>query len=173
MRNAQLNDRTYGSILKLQKLYSLEIPLIMLKKTVIAIVSFFTFAGIAHAQEVITLERALELARANSPQIHAQDYAIEAAQAQLSEAKYYWTPKFEFKSTFGPMPKEKDITASEDDIWDNFFDSWGFTTRNYLDFWFPIFTSTKVYHTHELAKIGLNVEKLRKENEILNEKYDV
>lgn len=145
----------------------------MLQKIAITIASFFTFGSLAYAQEVVTLERALELARENSPQIHAQDYAIEAAEAQLSEAKYYWTPKFEFKSTFGPMPKEKDITASEDDIWDNFFDSWGFTTRNYLDFWFPIFTSTKVYHTHELAKIGLDVEKLRKENEILNVEYDV
>ena len=125
------------------------------------------------AQDAITLERACELARQNSPQIHAQNYALEAAQAQLSEAKYYWTPKLNLKSQFGPMPKTRDIEDSEDDIWDHVGDSWGFTTRNYLEFWMPLFTSTKVYHTHELAKIGLHVEELRSENEVLNVEYDV
>lgn len=125
------------------------------------------------AQDILSLEEACSLARQNSPQILAQHYAIEAAEAQLSEAKYYWAPKFQLKSEFGPMPKSRDITDSENDIWDHFFDSWGFTTKNYLDFWFPVFTSTKVYHTHELAKIGLEVENLRAENEILNVEYDV
>lgn len=133
----------------------------------------FGFVSLACAQEVLTLDKAYELARENSPQIMAQKYAIEAAEAQASEAKYYWTPKFEFKSEFGPMPKSKDITESENDIWDHFLDSWGFTTRNYLDFWFPVFTSTKVYHTNQLAKIGLEVEQLRAQNEILNVEYDV
>ncbi len=126
-----------------------------------------------YAQEVISLERACELARENSPQIQAQKYAVDAADAQLSEAKYYWAPKFSFKSQFGPMPKVTDITDSEEDIWDNILGSWGFTTRNYLEFWFPIFTSTKIYHTHELAKIGLKVEELRAENEVINVEYDV
>lgn len=123
--------------------------------------------------ETITLERAYELAHANSPQIEAQGYARDAAQAQVSEAKYYWAPKFALKSQFGPMPKSKDIRSSENDIWDNFFDSWGFTTRNSLEFWLPLFTSTKVYQTHQLAKIGLEVEELRVQNEILNVEYDV
>ncbi len=123
--------------------------------------------------EVISLARACALARENSPQIMAQKYALESAEARLSEAKYYWTPKFELKSQFGPMPKTSDITDSEDDIWSRVGEAWGFTTRNYLDFWFPIFTSTKVYHTHELAKIGLKVEKLRGENERISVEYDV
>ena len=127
----------------------------------------------AYAQDLLTLEQAYELARKNSPQILAQQYAVEAAEAQLSEAKYYWTPKFQLESQFGPMPKSRDITDSENDIWDHFLDSWGFTTKNYLDFWIPLFTSTKVYHTHELAKIGLEVENLRTENEIINVEYDV
>lgn len=131
------------------------------------------FSGAARAEAVLTLEAAYELARQNSPQIAAQGFARDAAQAQLSEAKYYWAPKLSFQSQFGPMPKTKDITSSENDIWDNFFDSWGFTTRNYLEFWMPLFTSTKVYQTHELAKIGLEVEELRIENEILNVEYDV
>ncbi len=137
-----------------------------------AFIALFSCAA-ANAQEVLTLERACELARHNSPQIHAQDYALEAAQAQLSEAKYYWTPKFQFKSQFGPQPKTTDIHETQDDIWDHILGDWGFTTRNYLEFWFPIFTSTKVYHTHELAKIGLKVEEIRAQNEILNVEYDV
>ena len=132
-----------------------------------------TISTHALAQETISLEKACELARENSPQIHAQDFAIDAAQAQVSEAKYFWAPKFSLTSQFGPMPKETDIHASQTDIWDNITGEWGFTTRNYLEFWFPIFTSTKVYHTHELAKIGLKVEELRAENEILNVEYDV
>ena len=131
------------------------------------------FLSSANAQNILTLDKAYELARENSPQVIAQKYAVEAAEAQASEAKYYWTPKFELKSQFGPMPKTKDITESENDIWDHFLDSWGFTTRNYLDFWFPVFTSTKVYHTNQLAKIGLEVEQLRVQNEILNVEYDV
>lgn len=123
--------------------------------------------------EIISLERACELAREHSPQIRMQQYAIESAEARLSEAKYYWAPKFELKSQFGPMPKSTEITDSEDDIWSRVGNDWGFTTRNYLDFWFPIFTSTKVYHTHELAKIGLKVEELRAENERVSVEYDV
>lgn len=133
--------------------------------------------GVTHVSgalaETLTLERAYELARQNSPQIAAQGYALEAAQAQLSEAKYYWTPKLALKSQFGPMPKETDTRSSEDDIWDNVFGEWGFTTRNSLEFWLPLFTSTKVYQTHLLAKIGLEVEELRVQNEILNVEYDV
>ncbi len=141
--------------------------------SLISLFLFIFFCATASAQSVISLDDACELARKNSPQIQAQNYAIEGAEAQLSEAKYYWTPKFELKSQFGPMPKTNDINESEDDVWDHFTDSWGFTTKNYLDFWLPLFTSTKVYHTHELAKIGLKVEKLRAENEILNVEYDV
>ena len=63
--------------------------------------------------ETITLERAYELAHANSPQIEAQGYARDAAQAQVSEAKYYWAPKFALKSQFGPMPKSKDIRSGK------------------------------------------------------------
>ena len=137
-----------------------------------AILALFS-AAVANAQEILTLERACELARHNSPQIHAQDFAIDAAHAQLSEAKYYWTPKLQFKSQFGPQPKTTDIHETQDDIWDHILGEWGFTTRNYLEFWFPIFTSTKVYHTHELAKIGLKVEEIRAQNEILNVEYDV
>lgn len=137
-----------------------------------AVVSMF-LSGTTWGGEVLTYERACELARANSPQIEAQAYAVEGAQAQLSEAKYYWTPKLSLKSQFGPMPKSSDVTSSESDIWDNFFDAWGFTTRNTLEFWMPLFTSTKVYHTHELAKIGYEVEELRAQNEVLNVEYDV
>lgn len=129
--------------------------------------------GFAQAQDILTLDQACELARNNSPQIHAQDFAVDAAQAQLSEAKYYWAPKFQLKSQFGPQPKTTDIHETQDDIWDHILGDWGFTTRNYLEFWFPIFTSTKVYHTHELAKIGLKVEEIRAQNEILNVEYDV
>lgn len=138
--------------------------------------SFAVFSLIsthAFAQELLSLEKACALARENSPQIAMQHYAIDSAQAQLSEAKYYWAPKFDLKSQFGPMPKSSDIRSSENDIWDNFFDSWGFTTRNSLEFWLPLFTSTKVYNTHQLAKIGLEVEQLREKNEILNVEYDV
>ncbi|MBR4985903.1 MAG: TolC family protein [Proteobacteria bacterium] len=138
------------------------------------VILFCGIGSVGYADpEIITLERACELARENSPQIRAQKYDLESAEARLSEAKYYWAPKFELKSQFGPMPKTTDITDSEDDIWSRAGGSWGFTTRNYLDFWFPIFTSTKVYHTHELAKIGLQVEALRVENERLNVEYDV
>ena len=127
----------------------------------------------AFAQEVISLEKACELARQNSPQILAQKYATEAAEAQSWEAYLYWTPKLSFKSYFGPTPKTKEITASTDDVWDNVDDEWGFSTKNTLSFWIPLFTSTKVYHTNQLAKIGLKVEKLREENEIINVEYDV
>ena len=130
-------------------------------------------ASTAFAQDTISLEQACELARQNSPQILAQKYAVDAAQAQAYEAEYYWTPKFSLKSQFGPMPKTKDVTASENDVWDNFWDSWGFTTKNSLEFWIPLFTSTKVYHTNKLAHIGLKVEQLREENEIINIEYDV
>ena len=127
----------------------------------------------AFAQEVITLQKACELARQNSPQILAQKYAIEAAEAQSWEAFLYWTPKLTLKSYFGPTPKTKDVTASTDDVWDNVDDEWGFSMRNSLSFWIPLFTSTKVYHTNQLAKIGLKVEELREENEIINVEYDV
>ena len=130
-------------------------------------------AGGAAGAKPLTLEEACELALSNSPQMRAQHYSTEAAQAQVSEAKYYWTPKFEFSSKFGPSPKSTDITESENDLWGHFLDSWGFTTKNSLEFWIPLFTSTKVYHTHELAKIGLDVERLREENEALNVRYDV
>lgn len=123
--------------------------------------------------EVLTLERAYELARQNSPQIEAQEYARQAAQAQLSEAKYYWAPKFSLKSAFGPMPKTTDIHSSEIDIWNHFFDDWGFTARNAVDFWLPLFASTKVYQTHELAKIGAEAEDIRAQNEIISVEYDV
>ena len=142
-------------------------------RCLLALIALCLIPSITLAQDVVTLEQACHLARKNSPQIHAQDFAIEAAQAQVSEAKYFWAPKFNLTSQFGPMPKETDITASENDIWDNITGDWGFTTRNYLEFWFPIFTSTKIYHTHQLAKIGLKVEELRAENEVLNVEYDV
>ena len=48
--------------------------------------------------ETITLERAYELAHANSTQIEAQGYARDAAQAHVSEAKYYWAQTFALKS---------------------------------------------------------------------------
>lgn len=122
----------------------------------------------------LSLEEAYALATANSPQVVAQRYAVEAAQAQVSEAKYYWAPKFSLTSKFGPMPKSSDVTESQNDIWSHFFDdAWGFTTRNSLEFWLPLFTSTKVYNTHALAKIGLEVEQFRAENEALNVRYDV
>ncbi len=121
----------------------------------------------------ISFEDACLLALNNSPQIRAQQYATEAAQAQVYEAKFYWTPKFEFSSKFGPQPKSSKITESENDVWNHFLDSWGFTTRNSLEFWIPLFTSMKVYNTHELAKIGLEVEKLREENESFSVRYDV
>ncbi|MCL2326829.1 MAG: TolC family protein [Proteobacteria bacterium] len=127
----------------------------------------------AQAQEAISLEEAYTLALKNSPQIKAQHYGTEFAQAQVSEAKYYWAPKFSLKSQFGPMPKVLDETQTENDIWSNFFDAWGFTTRNSLEMWMPLFTSMKVYHTHELAKIGLEVENLREQNEVLNVQFDV
>ena len=127
----------------------------------------------AFAQEVISLEKACELARQNSPQILAQKYVVEAAEYQSREAYFYWTPKFSFKSQGGPMPKTTDVTASTEDVWDNFWDSWGITTQNSLSFWIPLFTSTKVYHTNKLAQIGLKVEELRAENEIINVEYDV
>ena len=122
----------------------------------------------------LTLEDAYQLATANSPQVAAQRYAVDAAQAQVSEAKYYWAPKFSLSSKFGPMPSTSDSKESQNDIWSHFFeDEWGFTTRNSLEFWLPLFTSMKVYNTHELAKIGLEVEHLRVENEELNVRYDV
>lgn len=145
----------------------------MFKKCILFSLILFLIPAWVLAQDVLSLDRACELAREHSPQIAAQRYAVESAEAQLSEAKYYWTPKFELKSAFGPMPKVTDITDSESDIWDNFLDSWGFTTKNTLSFWIPLFTSTKVYHTHELAKIGLRVEELRAQNEVLNVEYDV
>ena len=61
----------------------------------------------AFAEDVLTLEKAYALARANSPQIIAQQYAVEAAEAQASEAKYYWTPKFEFKSIYMVLAPKK------------------------------------------------------------------
>ncbi|MFA5623782.1 MAG: TolC family protein [Bradymonadales bacterium] len=121
----------------------------------------------------LTLEEAYALAQSNSPQIKAQDYSVQAAQAQLSEARYYWAPKFKLNSMFGPMPKEKDIDSSIDDIWSNITGEWGFTTRNYLEFWMPLFTSLKVYNTRQLAEIGLDVEKIRVQGERLKVDYDV
>ncbi len=121
----------------------------------------------------LSLEQAYELAVANSPQIRAQRLAAEAAEAQVSEAKYYWAPKFSLSSKFGPTPATKDISDDFEDVWDHFLDSWGFWTKNSLEFWLPLFTSTKVYHTHQLAKLGYEVEQLREQNEVLNVKYDV
>lgn len=146
-----------------------------MKRYYLIILVFFIAIGITTESwaEVLTLEEAIAFARERSPQIAMQTHMVESAQAQLSEAKYYWSPKFALKSQFGPMPKTTDIESSENDIWSNFFDSWGFTTRNSLEFWLPLFTSTKVYHTHELAKIGLEVEQLREENERMNVEYDV
>lgn len=139
------------------------------------VITCFWILGVTSASaKTITLEEAYLLAAQNSPQVRAQHYAVEAAEAQVSEAKYYWAPKFSLSSKFGPMPSTSDAQESQNDIWSHFFeDSWGFTTRNSLEFWLPLFTSLKVYHTHELAKIGLAVEELREENEALNVRYDV
>lgn len=129
--------------------------------------------ALAQSDGPLTIERAYALAANNSPQIEAQRQSVLAAQAQLSEAKHYWAPKFSLKSYFGPMPKVSDPTASENDIWSNFTRAWGFTTRNSLEMWMPLFTSTKIHHTTKLANIGLEVETLRAENERFNVAYDV
>ena len=144
-----------------------------MRKNLLFLLFLFAFPALAWAQDVITLEEACDLARQHSPQVEAQRHSVEAAEAQLTQATYYWTPKLSFRSEFGPMPKVTDLKSTVDDVWDYIANSWGFTMRNYLDFWIPLFTSTKVYNTRELAKIGLKVEELRVENEILNVEYDV
>ncbi len=118
-----------------------------------------------------TLEELQLIASSNSPQIGASDSEVAYAEARLGQAKYYWTPKLQWDINFIPMPKA-DVQDGEGDVYKE-GDGWGIFFQTELEAYMPIFSSMKIYNTCILAEMGVDAEKLKRENERIKVSYDV
>jgi len=78
-----------------------------MKRLLLLALGCCAFAGQVHAAEpdVLTLDEALRLARANHPQLHASRAQTEASQARVAEAKAPLLPQVS-----GMLPISKELT---------------------------------------------------------------
>ncbi len=136
------------------------------------------FATHAHGQDegsapprLVDLNEAISLGLTRSPQIKAAQHATQKAALVVDQAEWAWTPKLELSSAFAPMPKVGLYDVDEKAYSD--LSEWGFFIRNAFEVSVPIFTFFKISTLQELAGIGLDVERLREEEQRAKVTYDV
>ena len=147
---------------------SLRISLFMLWPLLVLRGGAASAQGTAH-----DLEGLLALAEENYPGIAARAHEIEAAEAQLDEARFSPFLQFRVTGNFAAVPGASGTPIYSNDTQVNITGAWGPTTGATIEGAVPLVTFGKLPALRNLARVGVTVAQLERERSLARVRFDV
>jgi outer membrane protein len=146
--------------------------------TFLALLGFWTLAGNQRLRadagpKILTLEKSIEIAFRENPSMKAAKEGIEAAEFKRKQAQTSFLPKLSTQYSYTYLNQEPFIKVPVGDTVQPLIVGTQDQYKYSLILDQPLFTGFALTRTYELAKLGLDLSRIKYDQELLNLAYKV